>query len=186
MNGSSDWRQLKTLIANSNLPDLGPGPRAGCTPEPQLNRALEQFFASAAIPPDLRPSLRSAALLWHDHLDASHAVSQGIHDADGSFLHGIVHRREPDYANAKYWFHRVGKHPCFPNIAERVESFLKTKGERQLLRRLVPSRHWDPCGFIDACEAANDQETSENLRNTLRAIQEIEFDALLAHLFEQA
>ena len=44
-------------------------------------------------------------------LEPSHTISQGISSPSGSYWHGIMHRREPDYANAKYWFRRVGPAP---------------------------------------------------------------------------
>lgn len=58
-----------------------------------------------------RPALRAALWLYVDELDRSHSISQGIGDATGSFWHGIMHRREGDFGNAHYWFHRVGAHP---------------------------------------------------------------------------
>ena len=37
--------------------------------------------------------------LWllHDFLDESHSLSQEITTDTGSYWHGIMHRREPDY-----------------------------------------------------------------------------------------
>ena len=42
--------------------------------------------------------------LLHDYLDESHTISQRIDTPSGSFWHGIMHRREGDFSNAKYWF----------------------------------------------------------------------------------
>ena len=58
-------------------------------------------------------SVKSGLLLWNDALDVSHKISQKIDSQTGSYWHGIMHRREPDYSNAKYWFRRAGATPFF-------------------------------------------------------------------------
>src|SRR5918996_4495524 len=104
------WKSFKESIATESLPEIGPTSRPDRLSIEELDERLDSLLPNREIPRSLHRPLRAAALLWHDHLDASHAISQEIHNADGSLLHGIMHRREPDYANAKYWFHRVGKH----------------------------------------------------------------------------
>src|SRR6266545_3969829 len=103
-NTNPSWNAFKSLIVTAELPDLGPTPRASRLPLAELNRQLDDFIQATQLASTLQPLVRSAALLWHDHLDESHTISQNIHNAEGSFLHAIMHRREPDYANAKYWF----------------------------------------------------------------------------------
>ncbi|MBI1923612.1 hypothetical protein HYR99_05125, partial [Candidatus Poribacteria bacterium] len=51
----------------------------------------------------LASAVQSGLLLWNDALDISHTISQRIENTTGSYWHGIMHRREPDYSNAKYW-----------------------------------------------------------------------------------
>ncbi len=177
------WKLLKAVIATADLPGLGPTPRSSRFLLSDLNQKLDRFLAAAASRDDSKQALRSAALLWHDYLDESHAISQQLHTADGSFLHGIMHRREPDYGNAKYWFQRVAKHACFPDLADRVIRLLETRGEQEWSRKLAPHNAWDPFAFVDACEGAADRPSSDQRVQTLMAIQEIEFDCLLAHLF---
>ena len=62
----------------------------------------------------------SALYLRHNFLDESHEISQEIDTIDGSYWHGIMHRREPDYDNAKYWFRRVPSHPVFGPLCEKA------------------------------------------------------------------
>src|SRR5438128_9634143 len=179
-NSIRSWAALKRLIETPDLPGLGPAPRAGRLPLTELNCKVDCFLEEASLPSTLHPLVRSAALLWHDYLDQSHALSQNIHTADGSFLHGIMHRREPDYSNAKYWFLRVGKHPCFPDVASQVTRWLETRGETELAAKLAPRGHWDPSAFVDACEEAAERPSSDQRVQILKAIQESEFDCLLA------
>jgi hypothetical protein len=177
---------FKSLIATPDLPALGSVPRAGRLPLIELNQKIERFFADSNLNATLEPSMRSAALLWHDYLDESHTISQNLPGADGSFLHGIMHRREPDYPNAKYWFHRVGKHQSFPEIASQVTRLLDSKGETKLAAKLAPRGEWDPFAFVDACCQAVESPGSRAAVQILQAVQEMEFDCLLAHLFESS
>ena len=61
-------------------------------------------------------NLQGGLWLYVDELDRSHDISQGIHDATGSFWHGIMHRREGDFGNSHYWFNKVGHHPAMDAI----------------------------------------------------------------------
>lgn len=125
---------------------------------------LDQIFAGQPIvsQPDAE-CVRSALFLWHDFLEESHKISQGIETQNGSYWHGIMHRREPDYGNAKYWFRKVGSHAIFPALGE----------------------NWDPFAFIDQCERAEKRKDAE-LTDRCRALQKKEFDLLLEHCWNRA
>ncbi len=170
--------QFKEFFATAENADIGPTQREGTLSVPALNKELDRAFESTKLPPERSELIRSLLLLWHDHLDESHTISQSIETADGSFLHAMMHRREPDYWNAKYWWRRVGAHPAFPEIAKRVETLLPQNGAKVLAQKLVPNGKWDASAFVDACEAA---ATSKDAKQTelLRAIQRIEFEVLL-------
>ena len=58
--------------------------------------------------------------LWHDALEESHTISQGIETPTGSFWHAIMHRREGDFSNAKYWYARCRNHPALPQNPEAL------------------------------------------------------------------
>lgn len=46
-----------------------------------------------------------------DALEEAHALFQEIDSFLGSYGHGMMHRREGDFANANYWFRHAGKPP---------------------------------------------------------------------------
>jgi hypothetical protein len=74
---------------------------------PKLARGL----LGAVEPGQLEAPILAGLWLWHDGLEESHRISQNLHDATGSFWHAIMHRREGDFSNSKYWYARCAGHP---------------------------------------------------------------------------
>lgn len=97
--------------------------------------------------------IQSALHLWNDDLDRSHTISQEIHTPTGSYLHGIMHRREPDYENSKYWFRRVGEHPAFGLLLPNAKVLAGKHTADPFAKRLAVAPRWDPFAFVDACES---------------------------------
>jgi hypothetical protein len=159
---------IDDLLQTAQPPELGPAKRPGTQSVAELDRALG---ASAS------PLARATVLLWHDHLDEAHEIVQDLDNADGSYVHAIMHRREPDYGNAKYWFRRVGQHPCFKPLAEEAKKVLAE--ETALLGRLLPRGEWDSFAFVDACEQAAKAKLTGDQAELLRQIQAAELRLLL-------
>jgi hypothetical protein len=44
--------------------------------------------------------------LYIDDIHRSHLIVQDMSNFEAFYLHGIIHRREGDFPNAKYWFHK--------------------------------------------------------------------------------
>ncbi len=92
-------------------------------PNPETSKALlalnvrELFGKQKITHAEMARCCLSGLLLAHDLLDASHTISQEIESGEGSYWHGVMHRREGDYSNAKYWFRRVGLHPIHGELA---------------------------------------------------------------------
>jgi hypothetical protein len=170
---------LRELLKAAGLPELGPGPRGGVMPPGKLNQALDGLLGESELTGTARQLVRGLVLLWHDHMEPAHEIAQAIENPDGSFLHGILHRRELDYGNAAYWFRRVGRHKCFPEIARRSSELLKAKNESMVQEQLVRNGEWDAFGFIDLCEKFSVKRADDASVKHLREIQGIETEVLL-------
>lgn len=70
-----------------------------------LNGSVRATAHSLSL--DLAPELAAAIWLYVDELDQSHTISQGIAGPIGAYWHGIMHRREGDFGNAKYWLRQA-------------------------------------------------------------------------------
>lgn len=168
-------KNYETLLTTPEPPELGPGPRPGVQPLAALRRLLDGAFAG-------QPLVQAMVLLWHDHFDAAHELCQKVETSDGSWVHGILHRREPDYGNARYWFHRVGRHEAFPELARRAGQILRNRtDDPPALDTLVAGGSWDARAFVEACELAMSRRDGQQIR-LLREIQAAEFAVLLEHL----
>ncbi len=129
-------------------------------------------------------AVRAGMLQLWDDLPASHECSQSIEGsglgAAGYYWHAIMHRREPDYGNSKYWFRRVGTHDIFPRLAEQAAGVLADTNDPQAkhwAQRLTQPR-WDALAFVDLCQQQARNEAS-SLGIAARQIQLLEMLLLL-------
>jgi hypothetical protein len=175
------FHDLRRLLTTEKPAELGPTRREGTLAIAQIDAGLESAFQTVDATPAVRDLIRSVIYLWHDHLDEAHIIAQEIENVDGSLVHGMMHRREPDYGNAKYWFRRVGSHPAFLILAVRAGELLEKAGESDLHSRLLPNRTWDPFAFVDAVEDAAEGKFKSKT-DLLQEIQRIEFEALIENL----
>lgn len=145
---------------------LGPG-----QPDPALRDRLtaltaEQAFAGQVVKDaDMARACLSGLLLRFDFLDESHTISQHLDTPTGSFWHGVMHRREPDYGNAKYWFSRTRQHPVLERLAEQYPGF-------------------EPYAFVDEVAACYGSGSDEEMR--CQVIQEREWELLFDYSYRHA
>ena len=165
--------------------DLGPG-----KPESAARSALARLTPQSACAPhaikDMDMARACLAALWlrHDFLDESHRISQDMENPTGSFWHGIMHRREGDFGNAKYWFRRVGRHPIFEPLALSARE-LATSGNAPLAANdFTGQTDWDPFAFVDLCQRA--QAGDPRLETLAKGIQQREWELLFDHCYRQA
>jgi hypothetical protein len=128
-------------------------------------------------------ALKAGLLLWNDDLDGCHQIAQELSDEFGAYLHGVMHRREPDYGNSKYWFRRAGDHPLFPQLhAAALELLGETPGLDDYRKALTSGKKWDAFRMVSWCESAVEQREV----SFLRALQAIEIQGLTYYWLDRA
>ncbi len=114
--------------------------------------------------------LHALALLWHDRHDAAHELVQAREgDPDADLLHALLHRREGDYGNARYWFAAAGAHALYAAAALAAPA--------RALGVAAGSGALDPVLMVEAVRAAL---AGERARAPVEALQHREFAALAA------
>lgn len=150
----------------------------------------ELFGEKPIVAEDFAECVRSVLFLYFSDLEQSHTISQNIPTATGSFLHGIMHRQEPDFSNSKYWFRRVGDHEVSVPLREGSLELLAGKQSHgsqaasDLHRQIAGLANWDPFWFVDQCEAAGGGDA--DLEQCLLEIQRLEWQLLFDYCYHQA
>jgi hypothetical protein len=173
------------LLDPTHVMDLGPGkPNEGARAELQALTPESLFGDRQLVDADMARCCLGGLWLLHDFLHESHAISQEINTVAGSYWHGIMHRREPDFSNAKYWFRRVGQHPVFEPLADMARE-LANKADLDLPSAfLLKQERWDPGRFVDLCEAATRGQSKA--RDLCRRIAQEEWRLLFDHCYRHA
>lgn len=170
------WKQaLAELDHRKPLPPLHPSGTWQKTLSDEILSADAPTLTNQTDPSELTvQATRAGLLLWNDDLDAAHEIVQDVHEVIGSYWHALIHRREGDYSNSKYWFAKVGQHPIFEPLYNQA-------------CRLWPDCQswsaWSPNKFVDAvAEIVELGEDKHPDGERLRRIQVVEFSLLLRHL----
>ena len=96
-------------------------------------------------------SLEALLYLRIGLMEPAHGNVQDAKRGIDAYIHGVVHRMEGDYWNAKYWFDRVAD----PRLIDRIGSHI-----RQSL-----SGNWTgPEDFVDACKTSSVAKREELIR----------------------
>lgn len=171
-----DWLPERALAP------LGSGPG-------WVARALEEIPLDVLLP-GLHDQRDGQAVLSgiyeiHDYLDEAHRCAQAADNRDGAYWHGIMHRREPDYSNSRYWFRRVGDHPLFVPLGEAARRMIEAADVELPVAVVDEKGRWDPMGFISLCSRLNDRafsrdEPRDKLVHLARRLQGLEMKLLLA------
>lgn len=119
--------------------------------------------------------VRGGLLYLMDDLEGGHKVFQDATNSLGSYWHGMIHRREGDFDNARYWFRRAGELPFFQALHHVAAEFCAD---------MAKQLNWDPYLFTGLCEQARfgaEDETGE-----LPRLQRAEFDVVFDYCWRQS
>jgi hypothetical protein len=145
--------------------------------------SVQSVFAHAkVVDRDMAACCVSGVWLLHDFLDESHTISQGIDTTSGSYWHAIMHRREGDFSNSKYWFRRVGRHPVLDELSEVAVAV--SKRNPRLGETRPHHSEFDPFEFVDLVQMA--VRGSSDLRDYCLDVQQAEWELLFDHCYQAA
>jgi hypothetical protein len=107
---------------------------------------------------DLSLAGKACLHLLNDDITRGHEIAQSQEGvANFDYIHAIVHRREGDFSNSKYWFRQVGAHPVWAEVYGPDPTA--------------------PMRFVDRCREAGKSPSRE-----LERAQVKELSALLQHV----
>ncbi|HVT82025.1 MAG TPA: hypothetical protein VHM90_15375 [Phycisphaerae bacterium] len=146
---------------------------------PVINRGVEGDMAAMTEvmerhvrPGEMRECLRAGLWVLADDLDRAHRICQEIETAHGAAWHAVVHRREGDFWNSKYWWRRAGG-VKFGGLVGRVRAEVKETPPE--LAAWLRNDRYDAAGFVDLVERHAERA---DIRPALLAIQRLEWIAL--------
>ncbi len=119
--------------------------------------------------------VRGGLLYAVDGIEQAHPIFQKAESDEGSYWHGMVHRREGDFDNARYWFRRAGTLACFAALHGAAARHSPTMARQP---------NWDAYLFTDECEQA--RFGAEELTPELAKLQRVEFNSLFDYCWRQS
>ncbi len=102
-------------------------------------------------------------------IEQAHRIVQELSTSDAAYIHGMIHRIDDDFDNARYWFRRARMEPAAAEMYRRAAANSLTMASHSV---------WDPILLTDLVEASR----TDGVTDELRAILTIEFEVLLEFL----
>ncbi|MCE9610828.1 MAG: hypothetical protein K8R23_11600 [Chthoniobacter sp.] len=118
--------------------------------------------------------VRGGLLYAVDAIHEAHTIFQEAKDDLGAYWHGMMHRREGDFENARYWYRRAGALPCFAALHRAAGEFSADMARQP---------GWDPYLLTGECERAR-FGAEENVTQ-LAKLQLAEFEGVFDYTWRQ-
>lgn len=140
-------------------------------PQIPLSRSTSHAISSLLVHPTLETALH---ILNHD-LESAHFLVRHMQASpawEGMFLHGILHRIEGDYDNARAWYGDVSDSEVFAKVW-RDENGMKGKERAlQFIRRVEKLRKEGKGeGWDESCEVERKELESESRREVGEVVE---------------
>jgi hypothetical protein len=119
--------------------------------------------------------VRGGLLYAADELDAAHRIFQDEPSSLGSYWHGMMHRREGDFDNARYWFRRAGQLGVFGKMQDAA---------RAASPDMAKQPTWDAYLLTGQCEQV--KHGAHELAAECVALQRAEFGVLFDDCWRRA
>lgn len=161
---------------------VGDSPRAGV----RLLAALlpAQLFSRPVKHLDDAAAALAGLWLWHDALDECHKIVQDIASPTASMWHAIMHRREGDFSNSKYWYARCQTHHVNRQLGAIASSIVgQAPADRDMARLL--SDGWEPRAFVDLVESVHGKPADPRHQAAVK-LQRAEWEALFDYCAREA
>lgn len=168
--------ELMRLINIASIPRLDSKARDGCLDVSIIDETVGNLVKQKILPDWSIKQMRCLLSLWHDKLEIAHQLCQNESDIEYCYFHAMMHRREYDFYNARYWFRRVD--PTFDTcyrIAEAVSKYLDRRNETRLRNLLIEEDRWNAIIFNEECRKASKLPETDPVISVLMGVQAIEF-----------
>ena len=139
----------------------------------------QELVAGTVTRPQEAAGMLAGLWLYFDWLDESHRISQSLDSATGSFWHAIMHRREGDFSNSKYWYARCAGHPSQATLAAQAPRLINTMPADKAMLRLIATG-WNAPAFVDLVEQVH-EHPSDPRHAAAVALQRLEWQVLFDH-----
>ena len=176
MPGYSDFIE-RLLLNPDSFRKLTPTEPVGWEWPGKIRDAADSVLSGGATISDARifALVRGGLFYAVDDLDSAHRIFQDEPGDLGSYWHGMLHHREGDFDNARYWFRRAGRLPCFSKMHDAAREYSPTMAKQTT---------WDAYLFTGACEQV--KFGAEELLAECVALQRVEFEVLLNYCWRQS
>lgn len=123
------------------------------------------------------PLVRAGLFYFHNALDDAHRIVQEEKAAGdaAAYWHAMIHRRERDFDNARYWLRRAGEQPSFAEMHARAAD-----ASPNMARQMG----WDPFLFVTLAEQL--RFGADELRAEVVGLGRVEFEVFFDYCFRRA